>query len=72
MKKRVGYLMGTAVITALMLGSGPSLASSHREAPNVTKMPKVDSTDFYMFRSYEPGRSAFVTFTSITTISGDR
>ncbi|WP_310542661.1 DUF4331 domain-containing protein [Phenylobacterium sp.] len=62
MKKRVGYLMGTAVITALMLGSGPSLASSHREAPNVTKMPKVDSTDFYMFRSYEPGRSAFVTF----------
>ncbi|CAN5714141.1 DUF4331 domain-containing protein [soil metagenome] len=62
MKKRVGYLMGTAVITALMLGSGPSLASSHREAPNVTKMPKVDGTDFYMFRSYEPGRSAFVTF----------
>jgi hypothetical protein len=27
-------------------------ASSHREAPFVTKSPKVDGTDFYMFRSY--------------------
>ena len=24
-------------------------------------MPKVDGTDFYMFRSYEPGRDGFVT-----------
>ena len=24
-------------------------------------MPKVDATDFYMFRSYEPGRSDYVT-----------
>src|SRR5687768_5156848 len=23
--------------------------------------PKVDGTDFYMFRSYEPGRTGFVT-----------
>ncbi len=36
-------------------------ASSHREAPRITKTPKVDGTDFYMFRSYEAGRSAFVT-----------
>jgi hypothetical protein len=36
-------------------------ASSHREAPLITTMPKTDGTDFYMFRSYEPGRSAFVT-----------
>lgn len=27
-------------------------ASSHREAPFITKVPKVDGTDFYMFRSY--------------------
>lgn len=33
-----------------------ALASSHREAPFVTTAPKVDGTDFYMFRSYEPGR----------------
>ena len=36
-------------------------ASSHREAPGITKSPKVDGTDFYMFRSYEPGRDGFVT-----------
>ncbi len=28
-------------------------ASSHREAPFVTKSPKVDGTDFYMFKSYD-------------------
>src|SRR6516164_3710785 len=39
-----------------------TLASSHREAPFVAGQPKVDGTDFYMFRSYEPGRSEFVTF----------
>jgi hypothetical protein len=36
-------------------------ASSHREAPFITKNPKVDATDFYMFRSYESGRSNYVT-----------
>lgn len=45
-----------------------ALASSHREAPFITTAPKVDGTDFYMFRSYEGvaangigGRSEFVT-----------
>ncbi len=38
-----------------------SSASSHREAPFITEHPKVDGTDFYMFRSYEPGREGFVT-----------
>ena len=33
--------------------AGISLASSHREAPFITTSPKVDATDFYMFRSYE-------------------
>jgi hypothetical protein len=36
-------------------------ASSHREAPNITRMPAVDSTDFYMFNSYQPGRDGYVT-----------
>ena len=51
------------VLGALMLGaaSGMALASSHREAPLITQTPKLDGTDFYLFRSYEPGRSAFVT-----------
>src|SRR5678816_4116748 len=35
--------------------------SSHREAPGITKSPKVDGTDFYMFRSYEPGHAGYVT-----------
>jgi hypothetical protein len=39
-----------------------ALASSHREAPFIAGQPKVDGTDFYMFRSYEPGRENFVTF----------
>jgi len=36
-------------------------ASSHREAPNVTRMPTIDSTDFYAFNSYEAGRGDYVT-----------
>ena len=40
----------------------PSFASSHREAPTITTTPKVDCTDFYMFNSYETGRSNYVTF----------
>jgi hypothetical protein len=38
-----------------------ALASSHREAPNITRFPTVDSTDFYVFNSYENGRDDFVT-----------
>ncbi|MBC7413526.1 MAG: DUF4331 domain-containing protein [Herminiimonas sp.] len=39
----------------------PAVASSHREAPFITRHPKVDATDLYMFKSYEAGRSGFVT-----------
>ena len=45
----------------LSLSNAPSYASSHREAPFVTNNPKVDGTDFYMFRSYAPGREGYVT-----------
>src|SRR5262249_9096847 len=31
------------------------------EAPFITTRPKVDGTDFYLFSSYEPGRSGYVT-----------
>lgn len=50
-----------AVGLALAGVSGPALASSHREAPGITKMPKVDNTDVYAFQSYEPGRAGFTT-----------
>ncbi|MGD9831715.1 MAG: DUF4331 domain-containing protein, partial [Piscinibacter sp.] len=41
--------------------AGTAHASSHREAPFITTAPKVDATDFYMFRSYESGRDGYVT-----------
>ena len=39
----------------------PAGASSHREAPFIATQPKWTRTDFYMFRSYEPGREGYVT-----------
>jgi hypothetical protein len=50
-----------AVAALVLLGSAIGQGSSHREAPGITKTPKLDGTDFYMFRSYETGRSGFVT-----------
>jgi Domain of unknown function (DUF4331) len=38
-----------------------AFASSHREAPFISTVPKVDGTDFYMFMSYEAGRTDYVT-----------
>ena len=49
------------VALALVLATILAQASSHREAPLIAEFPKVDGTDFYMFRSYEPGRENFVT-----------
>jgi hypothetical protein len=45
----------------LALTVGAAFASSHREAPALTGMPKLDATDLYMFRSYEAGRQDHVT-----------
>jgi hypothetical protein len=53
-------LVAIAAATALTAGSSAQ-ASSHREAPFITTMPRVDGTDFYMFRSYEANRDGFVT-----------
>ncbi|MDI1253741.1 DUF4331 domain-containing protein [Thermomonas sp.] len=52
----------SALITAGIALAGSAVASSHREAPLITQTPKVDATDFYMFRSYESGRAGYVTF----------
>jgi hypothetical protein len=52
--------LGVAAALALATAT-PVLASSHREAPFITEMPKIDGTDFYAFRSYEPGRADYVT-----------
>jgi hypothetical protein len=52
-----------ATLGAVLLGmlAPAAMASSHREAPFITKHPKIDATDFYMFRSYQEGRGAYTT-----------
>ncbi|MFK9293386.1 DUF4331 family protein, partial [Escherichia coli] len=57
-RKIVGLILASTFMAALPTSS---FASSHREAPGITKSPKTDSTDFYAFRSYEPGREDYVT-----------
>ncbi len=57
---RIGGALA-AIPLALAVLTGTAVASSHREAPFITTVPKVDATDFYMFRSYESGRADFVT-----------
>lgn len=57
----VRKLASGATAFALVVGSTTALASSHREAPFITRMPKVDGTDLYVFNSYESGREGYVT-----------
>lgn len=65
MRTRTLVKSGLAVAALSALGitllADHAQASSHREAPFITKNPKVDGSDFYMFRSYEGGRDAYVT-----------
>ena len=51
-----GMLMASA-----LLMSSTALGSSHREAPMIAGLPRLDGTDLYMFRSYESGREGYVT-----------
>ena len=53
------FALGVALSCGL--AATAAQASSHREAPFIAGSPKVDGTDFYMFRSYESGRAGFVT-----------
>jgi hypothetical protein len=54
-------LVFALLILSAAVSMVPAQASSHREAPGITKSPKVDGTDLYMFNSYESGRSGFTT-----------
>ena len=57
MKRPLQFALALAAASVPIL----SQASSHREAPNIAGLPKVDGTDLYLFRSYEAGRQGFVT-----------
>ncbi|MES2494233.1 MAG: DUF4331 domain-containing protein [Pseudomonadota bacterium] len=59
MSKRIKFSVATSLLISSI--ATPLLASSHREAPGTTEMPKVDNTDLYAFRSYEPDREDFIT-----------
>ncbi|MCC6320087.1 MAG: DUF4331 domain-containing protein [Phycisphaerales bacterium] len=50
-----------SAVACLLISAAQTHASSHREAPGTAANPTIDGTDFYMFRSYEPGREGFVT-----------
>jgi hypothetical protein len=65
---RTKKLQLALLAAAALSATGLALASSHREAPFITTSPKVDASDFYMFRSYDGvsatgggGRSDYVT-----------
>lgn len=59
-KKNLYSTMATIVAAILVLTLGfapaPLQAASHREAPMISMDPTADITDFFLFRSYEPGR----------------
>ena len=61
MNKPIHNILRGTTAAAVCLTATFAGASSHREAPAITQTPKIDGTDFYMFRSYEPGRDAYVT-----------
>jgi hypothetical protein len=58
MSFRKTHLVASAVAALLPFAAQ---ASSHREAPNTARFPGIDSTDFYLFNSYDPNRAGYVT-----------
>ena len=61
MRLKWKYLIGASLFAAMASTASVGWSSSHREAPGSAGQPRVDGTDFYMFRSYEPGREDYVT-----------
>ena len=61
MKSRTMLVILAFTIAIAGLPFFTAFASSHREASGIARLPQVDGTDFYMFRSYEDGRGDFVT-----------
>jgi len=58
-----------AVLAAVLglVGAGAASAASHREAPLISLDPSADITDYFMFRSYEPGQTDKVELIMDTT-----
>ncbi len=58
--KNIKQILLTLALSSAFVSSS-AMASSHREAPNITRFPTLDSTDYYVFNSYEAGRGNYVT-----------
>jgi hypothetical protein len=63
-KRGAALILALAAAAVLLMalatrasGPAPAAAASHREAPLISLDPEADITDFFMFRSYEPGQS---------------
>lgn len=58
MRKRIMSILAATGLVAMALAAIPGAgnAASHREAPLISLDPTADITDFFMFRSYEPGK----------------
>ena len=61
MKLTSRFPVRACALTLCAIAAGGAFASSHREAPSIAGTPKLDGTDFYMFRSYDPARTAYTT-----------
>ncbi|WDE14280.1 DUF4331 domain-containing protein [Thalassomonas haliotis] len=62
--KAFHLILSRGIIPGAFAGAviaGQVLASSHREAPNISRFPTLDSTDFFVFNSYQAGREDYVT-----------
>src|SRR5450432_845976 len=63
--RTLGLLAATIIkagaVIAVAMTTTAAWSSSHRDAPWIANNPSVDATDLFMFRSYETGRSAYVT-----------
>jgi hypothetical protein len=62
MRLKWKWLLTASMVGLFAMPASVGWSSSHREAPGTAGMPRIDSTDFYMFRSYEAGKDKFVTF----------
>ncbi len=62
LRKRISVLavalvmVGATIVLVAGMAPAASQAASHREAPLISMDATADITDFFMFRSYEPGK----------------
>lgn len=66
----IGTILMALMILTLGFAPGATQAASHREAPLIAMDPQADITDFFFFRSYEPGHENNVVLV-MNTIPGE-